>query len=64
MECEVSLPFIVIMNPDSYSWTDKNRKTGLLFMDRWSMKYLGIGTGFYVVLFCELMKRDEKVEIE
>ena len=33
------------------------------------MQHLGIETGFYVVLFCELMKReeskrDEKVEIE
>ena len=33
------------------------------------MKYLGIGTGFYIVLFCELMKkgqnkRDEKIEIK
>ena len=26
VECGVSLPFMVIMNRDSYSWTDKNEK--------------------------------------
>ena len=33
VECGVSLLFIVIMNRDSYSWTDQNEKTGLLFVD-------------------------------
>ena len=33
VECEVSLPSMVIMNRGSYSWTDQNRKTRLLFMD-------------------------------
>ena len=33
VECGVSLPFIVIINRDSYSRTDQNEKTGLLFAD-------------------------------
>ena len=33
VECEVSSPFMVIMNWDSYSWTNQNEKMRLLFVD-------------------------------
>ena len=40
VECETFLPFMVIINRDSYLRTDQNRKTGLLFADRGSNNYV------------------------